>query len=300
MRLVDALRGAWRKNGPELRGLFNGAIADFVLARDPAELGEGVPVFCFHLVEADEFEADLDFLSRNAYRPVSGSALIAHLRGERRLPKRSVVLTFDDGARNFFDVAFPLLARYQMHAVAFVAPGLHADAGPGDDTDARPMSWEEIALVHRSGFVEFQSHTLESRYVPNWPAPVALAGCAPQLEAARRGSPLELGEDLEQSRQLLEHRLPGAKVDQLAFPMYIGTDAAVDVARGHGFEACYWGLIEGRALNRPGDSPYLVSRMSDEFLRRLPGEGRISLRGLLAKRKKRIQAARAWRSRFPE
>jgi hypothetical protein len=40
--------------------------------------------------------------------------------------------------------------------------------------------------------------------------------------------------------------------------------------------------------------------MSDEFLRRLPGDGRISVRELLRLRMGRIQAARAWRRRYPE
>ncbi len=55
-----------------------------------------------------------------------------------------MLLTFDDGPRNFFDISFPLLARYRAHAIAFIAPGSACERGNDPDTEARPMNWEEI------------------------------------------------------------------------------------------------------------------------------------------------------------
>jgi peptidoglycan/xylan/chitin deacetylase (PgdA/CDA1 family) len=298
MAVLSALQNAWRKNRSEICGLANGAIAEFVTARKPPDVLDGVPVFCSHLVEAEQFEGDLDFLARNGYRTVRGRDLLDHLSGRRVLPDRSVLLTFDDGPRNFHDVAFPLLARYRAHAISFIAPGLHAAAAEEENTEARPMTWEEIIRIHESGSVEFQSHTMESRFVPDWPTPMPLAGCKPALENSRRGKPLQLRDDLLRSRAMIEARLAGAAVNQLAFPMYLGTESSIEEARALGFEACYWGLLSGRPLNRPGDSPFHVSRMSDEFLRRLPGVGRISLRELLRVRIRRIRAAREWRQKF--
>jgi hypothetical protein len=159
------------------------------------------------------------------------------------------------------------------------------------------MTWQEIAEIHASGLVEFQSHTLESRFVPKWPTEAALAACDPALEASRRlRDPLPLDVDLEASRQRIVERLPGVQVEHLAFPQYLGTDAGVDTARRVGFRACYWGLIAGRPVNRRGESPYHVSRISDEFLRRLPGRGRISLGELVRGRLRRIEAGKKWRA----
>jgi len=293
-----AISDAWRKNTPELMGLWTGALPDFVTARRPKEPLVGVPVFSYHLVEHEAFEADLEFLRANQYRTVRSAEMVAFLQGRCELPPRSVMLTFDDGAKNFHDVAFPLLSRYAAHATAFIAPGLHGDDDADKSFDARPMSWQEIRAIHAAGIVEFQSHTLESRFVPDWPMPVPLAGCAPALEASRRGLPQAFDQDLERSRGMLESQLGGATVDQLAFPMYVGTDAAVDAARALGFRACYWGLVPGRPLNRRGDSPFHISRASDEFVRRLPGSGRISVEGLIRARLHRAQTARQWRRRF--
>jgi peptidoglycan/xylan/chitin deacetylase (PgdA/CDA1 family) len=292
------VRDAWRKNGPEVKGLLNGAIPAFVTQRSPRDVLDGIPVFCYHLVESEAFAADLEFLSINGYQTLRGRDFVDYLQGNCTLPERSVLLTVDDGPRNFFDVALPLLKRYEARITAFIAPGLHAFAAAEEDTEARPMTWEELAAAHATGLVEFQSHTLESRFVPDWPAPAALSGCKPALEAARRGAPLAFAEDLRRSIELIQSRLPGTVVNQLAFPMYLGNQRATREASAIGIAACYWGLVPGRPLNRAGDSPLAISRVSDEFLRRLPGQGRISPRDLFGVRRRRIQAARAWRARY--
>jgi hypothetical protein len=299
MTITTVLKDAWRKNMPEVQALLNGSLPQFVVARRPQEALDGVPVFNSHIVEAEVFEADLKFLKANGYHTIGAHDFADYLSGVRELPPRSVMLTFDDGPKNFYDVAFPLLKQYGLRAVHFIAPGLHAEEVEGA-TEARPMSWQEIREIHDSGLVDFQSHTFESRYVPTWPCIAPLAGCDPALESKRRRAvPLPFAEDLALSRRELEARLPGARIDQLAFPMYIGSAAAVESARQLGFRVCHWGLIDQRPLNRPGDSPYHVSRLSDEFVRRLPGMGRATLAGLARERLNRIRAGRAWRRRFP-
>ncbi len=298
MTVRGKINDFWRKNSPELVAWWNGALPQFVTARRPVEPLGGVPVFCFHLVEHDKFEADLRFLRDNGYATLSAGEFLSYLRESLRVPPRSVVLTFDDGPRNFHDVAFPLLQKYRAKAVAFIAPGLHADENPAEASE-RPMTWQEIASIAASGLVDFQSHTFESRYIPRWPMPVPLAGCSAALENSRRREPVALEQDLIDSREAILARLPaGATVEHLAFPMYIGSDAATRTAASVGFKACYWGAVKGRPLNRPGDSPLTVSRLSDEFVRRLPGAGRVGLGDLLRERLHRARAARAWRRRY--
>lgn len=298
MGLLQALKDSWRKNAPEVIGLLDGSMPRFITAGRPREPLEGVPVFCYHLVTAEQLGADLEFLRRNGYRTLDADEFLELLAGSRPLPARSVVLSFDDGPRNFHDVAFPLLREFKARALHFIAPGLHADANENDGVADRPMTWQEILAIHRSGLVKFQSHTLESRFVPKWPLPAALAGCEPRIEESRRRPPLALAEDFVRSKQALEARLPGLVVNHLSFPMYLGTQQAVDTAKAAGFRACHWGYLPRRALNRAGDSPYFISRLSDEFVRRLPGAGRAGLAELLRERARRVQVARAWRRRF--
>lgn len=301
MRVTKKFKDAWRKNIPELVAWWDGSLPEFVTARHPPETLNGIPVFCYHLVEPDAFEADLQFLRRNGYRTLRPGELVGYLNRTLDVPERSVLLSFDDGPRNFYEIAFPLLRQYGANALAFIAPALHASATAADSSiAARPMTWEELETVHASGVVEFHSHTLESRYVPAWPLPVPLAGCAPPIEAARRRTPQSLERDFALSRQEIETRLQGAVVDHLSFPMYNGTEAAVRFAQEAGFKACHWGFIKGRALNRCGDSPFYISRVSDEFVRRLPGEGRKQFRQVVRERIRRARRARAWRHTYGE
>jgi hypothetical protein len=298
MGVLQALKDSWRKNAPEVIGLFDGSMPDFVTAARPREPLGGVPVFCYHLVDAQQLGADLEFLRRNGYRTLDADEFLEHMAGTSPAPSRAVLLSFDDGPRNFYDVAFPLLRQFDARAIHFIAPGLHADSNEDDAVDARPMTWQEILTIHRSGLVRFQSHTLESRFVPRWPLPAALAGCEPRIEDSRRRPALALGADFAQSKQALEAKLPGLIVNHLSFPMYLGTQGAVEIAKGQGFRACHWGYLPRRPLNKAGDSPFFISRLSDEFVRRLPGSARVSFAQLFRERARRVQAARAWRRRF--
>lgn len=283
----------WKKNSPELLGLFSGAFPDFVLASRPAPQVSGVPVFCFHQVEADWFEADLQFLHQNGYTTIDADQMAAFLEKRVTLSPRSVMLTFDDGPLNFYRVAFPLLQQYRQKAVIFVAPALHEEMNDHLDPGLpRPMSWEQLRELHDSALVQVQSHTYESRYIPRWPEPVPLDGCHPLVEAARRGPPLPLEQDLRAARELLESRLPGNRAVHLAFPAYDGSDAALEAARGAGYESCYWGMLRQRPDNTAGLTPYGISRIGGEYLRRLPGAGRVSMAELVRRRVRVIGAGR--------
>ncbi len=297
-RLISTLRDSWRKNLPEVRATWNGALPDFVTARRAPSRLDGVPVFAYHVVDPADLEADLQFLRSNGYCTLSAAQFVDFLSGSFRPSGPSVLLSFDDGPRSFYTSAFPLLKHFEVRAAAFVAPGMHLEVEAPDQT-ARPMTWEEMREIQATGLVDFHSHTLESRYVARWPRIVPLSGCEPTLELARRGPPRSLAEDLALSRVILQGHLSPAPSDQLAFPMYDGTAEAVELARAIGFRACYWGLMAGRPLNRPGDSPFHISRMSHEFLRRLPGVGRITLADLLATRWRKVLLARDWRRRSP-
>jgi hypothetical protein len=122
--LGSGLRSSWEKNWPEVHAVLTGSFPSFVFSGRPSDLGSVVPVFCYHLVDPEEFERDLEFLSFNGYLTIDADALLAHMLGSELAPSRSVVLTVDDGARNLFEVAFPLLKKYGAKVVAFIAPGL--------------------------------------------------------------------------------------------------------------------------------------------------------------------------------
>lgn len=301
---MASLRRSWEKNWPEVGCALSGGLPRFVTARRPAEVGACVPVFCYHRIDADRFGADVAFLRRNGYTTLDADALADHMEGVRPAPERSVVLTIDDGASCLRSVAFPILRELRAVAVAFVCPGLHTwDARPAADGSERLCSWPEILEMHASGCVDFQSHTMEHRYVPRWPEPCPVAGGAPEEVLARRGPARRLSEDLLLARTMLESAL-SKRVRHLAFPQYIGTAESVRIGRRCGYRAFWWGVLPARPGNRPGDPTDAVVRVSGEFLRRLPGEGRVSLRSVLWERYcgnlERWRGARKPRPSIPE
>ncbi len=65
------------------------------------------------------FRQQLDYL-RSRYTFISLSDLLAGIRGVRPLPERAALLTFDDGLKNNFTVAFPILQQFSIPAAIFL------------------------------------------------------------------------------------------------------------------------------------------------------------------------------------
>jgi peptidoglycan/xylan/chitin deacetylase (PgdA/CDA1 family) len=100
-----------------------------------------------------------------------------------------------------------------------------------------------------------------------------------ESEAERRQA---IATDLRRARAAIEARLPGHRVRHLAFPWGEGSAAAVDAARESGYEACFWGKVDGRLTNQAGGDPLRIARIGEDFVRSLPGDGRIPLRRVVA------------------
>ncbi len=269
---------------------------DFIFKRTPAPLTSEVPVFCYHVIDEPTFRADLAFLSDNGYTTLTADQLLNHLTqntpGPKRdvatAPPRSVVLSFDDGQRSLYDVAFPLLEEYNHKAVAFICPALHREpdennnAG-GQATHGGLCDWQQIRRMHDSGRVDFQPHTNSHRYVPDWPKPLPLAGVDGNIANERRPDPVPLNEDLKQAKAALDQAL-SKNTQHLAFPQYYGTPLAIQTAKQLGYRGFWWGVLPHQPINSPSTFPDMIVRTSGEFVRRLPGNGRITLRQVIAKR----------------
>lgn len=73
-------------------------------------------------VNIDHFESHLKIIN-HYYAPISMTDLIDCLTFGYNLPKRAVVLTFDDGYANSYTTVTPLLEKYHMPATLFVTSG---------------------------------------------------------------------------------------------------------------------------------------------------------------------------------
>lgn len=68
----------------------------------------------------ENFARHIDHL-RKHFTPISASELSASLDGRERLPRRPVLVTFDDGYKDNAEVAWPILRNREMPAIVFLA-----------------------------------------------------------------------------------------------------------------------------------------------------------------------------------
>jgi peptidoglycan/xylan/chitin deacetylase (PgdA/CDA1 family) len=143
------------------------------------------PVLTDLSVTPEELRQQMDWLAANSYHPVDFRDLRAYLAGQRALPSRPVVLTFDDGYADFYTTAYPILAEHGFRAVSYVVSGFVGNPGY--------MSATQIVSLDREG-VEIASHTMSH---------VDLT----------RSSPDELVQQLQQPKAYLQSLLGHPVVD---------------------------------------------------------------------------------------
>src|SRR2546427_9509435 len=83
-------------------------------------------------VTPERFDAQLALLRRCGYESVSFADYLAYRRGAARLPRRPVIITFDDGYRCNRDVALPLLQRHGFRATIFLVAERVGGTNPRD------------------------------------------------------------------------------------------------------------------------------------------------------------------------
>lgn len=77
-----------------------------------------------------DFRSQVELIARH-YHPIGLAELVAAQKGEATLPERAVLLTFDDGYRDFAEQAWPILRAAGVPAVLFVPTAFPDVAGPG-------------------------------------------------------------------------------------------------------------------------------------------------------------------------
>ncbi len=137
-----------------------------------------------------------------------------------QVPPKTVVITFDDGYRDFYSDAFPSLRRHGFTATVFLTTGRTQDA-PARFEGADYMTWGEVSELHAAG-IEFGSHTVSH----------------PDL---RSMGPDEIEYEVGFSKETIEEHL-GVPVQSFAYPFAFPeedrsfTRFFEDLLKIHGFE----------------------------------------------------------------
>jgi peptidoglycan/xylan/chitin deacetylase (PgdA/CDA1 family) len=122
-----------------------------------------VPVLVYHnigpeqkgrmQIAASRFEQQMRYLKERGYRVISMRDFLEFSEGTRQVPRRAVVLSFDDGYRSFREFAEPVLRQLGFTATLFVYTDY---VGAGRNA----LSWKDLRELRDAGFdVEAHSKT---------------------------------------------------------------------------------------------------------------------------------------------
>jgi len=204
-------------------------------------LPERPSAFAQYTVTARAFAAHMRWLSVAGYVPIGLDAVLASRAGGKALPRRAVVITFDDGFRGSYEYAVPTLQTFGFTATFYLVAGLMGAASRWlrreRGIEFPLMSWAEARGLQAMGFT-CAGHTMTHARL----AEVSDETCR---------------EELGRSREMLEQEL-GVPIHHLAYPFgsFRAETRAVAVELG------YRTAVSVRiGLSYPDDDPLAMHRV---------------------------------------
>jgi len=112
-------------------------------------------------VSTEDFEKQLDWLAANDYKTLSLDEYIDCALNKKKFPKKSVLITFDDGYSGIYKYAVPELRKRNMHAVFFVIRDLLGTELPPDEHTAKYdyITREQVKTLSQDPLFSIGSHT---------------------------------------------------------------------------------------------------------------------------------------------
>lgn len=127
-----------------------------------------IPVLMYHKVSPgqkekyrispERFASQMEYLFGKGYQTISPDDLLEFVKERKTFPGKPVLITFDDGYKNNFIHAYPILKKYNFRATIFLVTQYLAKKNGWSKGDEEMLSWEEIMEMKREGF-SFGSHT---------------------------------------------------------------------------------------------------------------------------------------------
>ena len=189
-----------------------------------------------YVISPTLLEKDLIYLRDNGFTTVTVADLIRFQTDGTPLPKKPVMLTFDDGSRTNYLYAYPLLQKYGMRAVmavvgTYIEKSYKSD-GSLDSSCKTSLTFEQIREMSESGSVEIQSHSYDCH-----------------KSGARNGMKSKSGESMEDYARFLKNDLfklesilrekSGVSCTAVAYPFGAVNRDTVEIVKALGYKASF-------------------------------------------------------------
>jgi peptidoglycan/xylan/chitin deacetylase (PgdA/CDA1 family) len=204
------------------------------------------------------FDEQLSALRQVGFQSISLRTWVEALAKAETPAGKPIILTFDDGYRDFLTAALPVLRKHSFAAIVFLVAGRIGGVADWDANygEAAPlMTWPELLEIENEG-IELGCHSLIHQ---------------PMTEM----NDADLVTDTGKARRILERRL-GHSVDHFAYPYGAENPSVQKAVASLGFKSA----VSCRpGVSRPGDDPTCLPRIdvpggcTPEELVRKVGEG---------------------------
>ncbi len=187
------------------------------------------------------FRRQMRYLKWRGYKTISLDDLFKWLSFGETLPKRPIILTFDDGYEDNYTYAFPILKEFGFTATIFlITKDIGGFSGwvDSEETIKEPiLSWEKIKDMSDYG-IDFQPHTHTHPSLP-------------KLDEQK------IREEVVVSKEIIEKELK-KEADFLCYPYGHFDSKTEQVLREVGYKGA---LTTKRGLVRQNDNPYALNRI---------------------------------------
>lgn len=164
------------------------------------------------------FIQQIEYLVKNNFNCLHLSEIVDAFLHRKELPPRTVAITFDDGIRDNYENAFPILKHYNLPATIFLVADKIGGHSDWDEFAVPLCDWDDIFEMQKNG-VYFGSHTHTHA----------------DLKALE---PEEIHVELSESKQVLEDAL-NHPVDLVAYPYENVNEHAIEIASRCGYLAAF-------------------------------------------------------------
>lgn len=131
---------------------------------EASENGTKVLVLNYHKIDnmnislsvlPEDFDEQMKYLYEHGYHTITPDELYDSLEGTGTLPDNPVLITFDDGYRDNYDNAYPILQKYDFKATVFVVTSFLGKY-------PNYMTWDQAREMDANG-ISIESHTVDHK-----------------------------------------------------------------------------------------------------------------------------------------